>query len=104
MISNSDGEAICPRCGAKVLETDYVCPRCAKVLTWKRKPYEEEAPKRQGEESAAEVCKCGHPRAAHVIRPGADLSPCVKRECPCTAFTPQPTTPTEWRPTTRRGH
>ena len=39
-----DGEARCPRCGAKVRETNYACPRCAQVLTWKKKPDDAEAP------------------------------------------------------------
>ncbi len=47
MIDDSDlvdGQARCPRCGAKVRETHYACPRCAQVLTWKKKPDNEEAP------------------------------------------------------------
>ena len=84
-----DHKGFCPRCGEQVMGTDYACPRCALVLPWKKKPEEEEA-----EESAAEVCKCGHRRDAHVGA-GTDFSPCIKPGCSCTAFTPQPTASTE---------
>ena len=47
MIDDSDlvdGEARCPRCGAKVLETNYACPNCGQVVRWMKKPNEDEAP------------------------------------------------------------
>ena len=100
MIKDSDpvdGEARCPHCGAKVLETSYACPNCGQVVRWMRKPDEEEA-----EESAADVCECGHLRSEHILR--GQVSLCIKPGCSCMAFTPPPTTFTDWRPTTRRGH
>ena len=75
-----DGEARCPRCGAKVLETSYSCPQCAQVLT--RKPDKDEAP--DG------VCECGHLRSKHILRDEVGLSPCIKLGCSCTAFRSQP--------------
>ena len=76
-----DGQARCPRCGAKVRETHYACPRCAKVLTWKKKPDQKEAPN--------DVCECGHLRSEHILRGQVELSPCIKRGCSCTAFRSQ---------------
>ncbi len=40
-----DGEARCPRCGAKVLETDYACWKCGDYMQgWAKKPDKDEAP------------------------------------------------------------
>ena len=91
MIEDSiDHKGFCPRCGAKVMGIHYACPRCAKVL-WKRKPDEKEA----DEESAVEVCKCGHRRSEHILEDRFESSPCIKLGCLCTAFTPKLTTSTE---------